>query len=158
VILSLWKTLHQYPLGRFIFNMGLRFKVPYTATIRPWVVEMSEGFVRVQMKDRRRVRNHLQSIHAIALMNLGEASTGLAVLSALPENTRAIITHLEIDFLKKARGKLEASARYAEKVQGLTENRTTEVEAQIRNENNEVVARVKARWMIGPKVKKINAN
>lgn len=151
MLLNVWKKLSSLPLGQCLFNIGLRFKVPYTGTIKPRVLEMSEGFVRIQMRDRWKVRNHLDSIHAIALMNLGEAASGMAVLSALPENARAIITHLEIDFFKKARGSLEASAHFKEKIQGIAENRPFEVQAEIKNAASEVVAKVKARWLIGPK-------
>ncbi len=153
MLLSLWQQLSRFPLGRCLFNYGLRWKVPYTGTIKPEVLEMSEGFVRVRMKDRWRVRNHLNSIHAIALMNLGEAASGMAVLSALPKEARSIITHLEIDYLKKARGTLTATSEFSKKITSITENINFEVEAVIRNSENEDVAKVKARWLVGPSKK-----
>ena len=150
MLLALWQKLSRFPLGKCIFNASLRWKVPYTGSICPEVLEMREGFVRVQMKDRRRVRNHLHSIHAIAMMNLGEASSGMAVLTALPENARAIITHLEIDYFKKARGTLVATADFKERFTQITENKDFEVEASIKDSVNDEVAKVKARWRVGP--------
>jgi len=125
--------------------------IPYTGSIRPQVLELSDGKARVQMKDRRRVRNHLKSIHAVALMNLGEASTGLAVTSRLPDSARAILTHLEIDFLKKARGTLISHANFLENLNQIAERKTFIVEAHIKNAAEEIVAKVKAHWLVGPK-------
>ena len=102
----------------------------------------------MRMRDRRIVRNHLRSVHAIALMNLGEVATGVAMMSALPEGMRGIITHLEMDYLKKARGSITAECRAPQAVAG--ERHEYDVQADLTDEAGEVVARARARWLIGP--------
>ncbi len=150
-ILEIWNKISPLPFGSRIFSFVLGRMVPYTATICPHILSMEAGSVRVQMKDKRRVRNHLKSIHAIALMNLGEVTSGLAVLSGVPKGMRSIITHLEIDFIKKARGTLTAKAAF-KLPPGDTglERKSYDVKAQIENEEGEIVAEVKAVWLVGP--------
>jgi acyl-coenzyme A thioesterase PaaI-like protein len=143
-----WKLLRHAPGGGVLMGKLLGNLAPYTGTIRPEILELEPGAVRVRMRDRRQVRNHLRSVHAIALMNLGEVATGVAVMSALEEGMRGIITHLEMDYLKKARGPITAECRVT--LPALAERVEVDVRAELRDEAGEVVARASARWRVGP--------
>ena len=107
-VVSLWRKYGKSALGRRLYSFLFSRMVPYTGTIHPLIQSIEPGRSEVIIKDRKSIRNHLHSIHAVALANLGELSSGLAMIAALPDNTRAIVTNLEIDYLKKARGTLVA--------------------------------------------------
>ena len=60
------------------------------------------------MADRRAVRNHLDCVHAIALANLAELAGNVALVYSLPDDARFIVSGMEIEYLKKARGTITA--------------------------------------------------
>lgn len=144
----LWDRLAGVPGGRRLFSVLLGRMAPYSGSISPRVEELRPGYARVAMRDRRAVRNHLRSVHAVALMNLAELSSGLALNYALPDDARAILTGLSMEYLKKARGRLTAEAEVD--LPRTNEEREYELESVIRDGAGEVVARARARWLVGP--------
>lgn len=148
-LLRRWRRWSRLPGGKWAFGKALGWRVPYTGSIKPAILELAPGRARVRLCDRRAVRNHLRSVHAIALINLGEVASGLAVLAGVPDEARGILTHLSIEYLKKARGPI-----VAESAVDPPEWRTPAehaVAAVLTDEAGDVVARVTARWKIGPK-------
>ncbi|MGH7712023.1 MAG: hotdog fold domain-containing protein [Gemmatimonadaceae bacterium] len=147
-LLKLWKRVAHLPGGTRLFSFMLGRQVPYTGSVRPHIVELRPGYARAEMADRRRVRNHLNSIHAVALVNLAEVVGGLAMLTGLPPDLRAIVTGLSIEYRKKARGRLTAEATVPPMT--ISENVERLVHSTIRDESGDVVAEMTVRWRVGP--------
>ena len=143
-----WSRLSPRPGGKWLFSRLFGTLIPYSGSVRPQILELGPGFARVAMADRRAVRNHLACVHAIALTNLAEMTTGLAMTFGLPDSARAILTQISIDYLKKARGTLICECRCDPP--STLERTELEVMSEIRDAPGDVVARARARWLIGP--------
>ncbi len=125
----------------------LGWMVPYTGSIGARVELLEPGHARVSLRDRRAVRNHLHSIHAIALANLGEVATGMAMLTAAG-NARGILVGINISYQKKARGTLVAECTATPPV--VTEPIEVPVTAAITDSSGETVAIITATWRLAP--------
>jgi acyl-coenzyme A thioesterase PaaI-like protein len=145
----MWDSLSAKPGGKWIFSVLFGRMVPYSGSIRPLILELAPGKARVAMEDRKAVRNHLNSVHAIALMNLAEMATGLAFAYGMPASSRSIITNLSMEYLKKARGTLISECDFT--LPDFQEKGEHVVEVVIRDQAGDVVARAQATWLVGPK-------
>lgn len=148
-LLSIWKKLHKKPLGPWLFGKMVAYKVPYTGSMKSTVSMLEPGRAEVLLKDRRRVRNHLDCIHAIAQMNLAEFCSGLAMLTLLGPKTRGIVTQLSMTYHKKARGTLTAKS-VCEPFE-LTGPKEITVKAQIFDMDGDLVSEAQAFWKVSPK-------
>jgi acyl-coenzyme A thioesterase PaaI-like protein len=145
---SHWQRLASLPGGKHLFSRVLGRFVPYSGSLGAQVEVLEPGRCVVVLRDRRRVRNHLKSVHAMALANLAELVTGLALMNSLPDRTRGILAGFSIDYLKKARGRLRAECRC--EIPASSDEREYLLTGAILNEDDEVVAEAKARWLVGP--------
>lgn len=145
---SIWQKLSPLPGGRWLFSFLLGRFVRYTGTI-PFVVrELESGRCLVTLRDKKNVRNHLSSIHAIALANLAEVSSGLALNYRLPSGCQAILISFQIEYLKKARGELSAFSQFDPPLS--TEKKDYFLPVTISNSSGEIVAKAQACWRVGP--------
>lgn len=134
------------PGGRWLFSRAVGRMAPYTGTMGALVEELRPGHARVSLRDRKRVRNHLRSVHAIALANLGELATGLAVTSSMPAGVRGIPVAIHMDYRKKARGTLTCTADAA--LPEVSEPTSHEVRGDIRDDAGDVVASIRVTWTL----------
>ena len=109
-VLALYNKFSRWPLGNWLFSRAVCFKAPYFATIAPTFLRLEPGHCEAVMPDRRRVHNHIGTVHAIALCNLAELVAGVMTDASVPDGMRWIPKGMSVHYLKKATGMQRAVA------------------------------------------------
>jgi len=147
-LLNLWRKLKPLPAGEWLFAKVFALSVPYSGSVKPRIKLLEPGHAEVEIPDIRANRQHLGSVHAIALMNVAEMASGLAMLVGLPDGVRGIVTTLSMTYHKKARGTIRAVSRVT--VPTVTEDQDFEVIAECVDPSGAVVATGRVTWRLGP--------
>jgi acyl-coenzyme A thioesterase PaaI-like protein len=134
----LFQRLGASAPGRWLFSRMVCWRAPYFASIAPRIEVLEPGRCVVRVRDRRRVRNHLGTVHAIALCNAAELAGGLATDATLPAALRWIPKGMTVRYLKKARGTLHALATVVD-VDATRGAHDIHALVEVRNRDNDVV-------------------
>ena len=148
-ILATWKKLKDKPFGKKLFSRGVGKIAAYSGTIKAIITDLKPGNCQAFLKERSKNKNHLKSIHAVALINLGELTSGLAVLSGMTSQVRGILTKMEMEYIKKAKGDLTAECLC--EIPEVNDNLEYTVKTTIKDLSGEVVAVGTFYWLLSRK-------
>jgi uncharacterized protein (TIGR00369 family) len=149
MIRQAWDLMQGLPGGKILFSKLVGRMAPYTGSIDARVVALVEGRAEVTMADRKAVRNHLDCVHAIALANLAELAGNVALFYSMPDDARFIVSGMEIEYLKKARGTITATGESP--IPRTSSRAHYDVDVTLRDASGEEVARAVLHSLVGPK-------
>lgn len=144
-----WNLLSGMPGGKRVFSRLVGRLAPYTGTIGATVTVLRAGYAEVEMADRKAVRNHLDCVHAVALANLAELAGNIALMYSLPDDGRFIVSGMEIEYTKKARGTITAIGEAP--IPRTSARAQLDVPVTLRDASGEQVARAVLHSLVGPK-------
>src|SRR5919112_1588219 len=101
-VLTLWNKTSALPLGARLFSLLFALKAPYFSSIRPRFTVIEPNRAELVIPKRRRVHNHLGTVHAIALCNGLEAAMGALAEATIPADRRWIPKGMEVAYTAKA--------------------------------------------------------
>jgi uncharacterized protein (TIGR00369 family) len=150
-LLALYRRLERVPCGRWLFGRLVCLKAPYFGTIAPRFERLVAGRCEISMPDRRRVHNHIGTVHAIALCNLAELAAGVMTDATIPASMRWIPKGMQVDYLKKAAGRMHAVAAPVRPIVESDAGYELPVEVEVRNAAGEPVFRARIAMWVSPR-------
>lgn len=150
-LLALYQRFRRLPAGGWLFSRAICLKAPYFAGIAPRITVLEPGRCEATMRHRRRVQNHLGTVHAIAMCNLAELVAGVMVDASLPDGMRWIPKGMQVDYRRKAMGTLTARATPAAPIVAATEGYELPVAVDIVDVGGEVVLHAAIRIWMSPR-------
>ena len=154
-VLQLYRRMARLPAGKWLFSRAVCFRAPYFGSIRPTFDDLRPGYCQASMKNRRRVRNHINTVHAIAMVNLCEFAAGTLTEVTVPTSVRWIPKGMTVEYLRKARTDLRAVCQIAPDVAWPAANSKDAFElpvvVNVLDEANQAVVRAVITLWITPK-------
>jgi acyl-coenzyme A thioesterase PaaI-like protein len=150
-VLALWRKMQRWPAGAWIFSRAVCFKAPYFGSIAPTIVKLEAGRCEATIPDRRRVHNHIGTVHAIALCNLAELCAGVMTDASLPSDMRWIPKGMTVSYLKKASGTMHGVATPEIPVVSATVGYELPVNVDVRDPGGDVVFNARILMWLSPR-------
>lgn len=136
--LQLFRRYGKSAFGRWMYSRLICWRAPYFASIAPTIELLEAGRCVVRIRQRRRVQNHIGTVHAIALCNMAELAGGLATDATIPGSMRWIPKGMSVRYLKKATGTMTATASVSAIADATVANELHAI-VEVRDTQNEVV-------------------
>ncbi|WP_426662564.1 hotdog fold domain-containing protein [Rhodanobacter aciditrophus] len=148
--LKLWHRLSGSTAGRWLYGRLICLRAPYFATIAPRFVALEPGRCEIAIRDRRRVHNHIGTVHAIALCNLAELCAGMMTDATIPAGMRWIPKGMAVEYLAKAKGRMHARATPERAATGSADGYAWPVTVDVRDDNGTEVFRARIEMWLSP--------
>lgn len=101
-VLRYWRWASRLPVGDRLFSRLFALRAPYFGSVRPVFTVIEPNLAELVIHDRRRVHNHLGTVHAIALCNGLEAAMGALAEATIPRGKRWIPKGMQVSYTAKA--------------------------------------------------------
>lgn len=97
-------------LQSFLLSQVFGRAVKFAGTAGIQIERLDFHQAKLVQKNRRKVQNHIGSVHAAAMALLGESATGFLVGMHVPDDRLPLLKSMQLDYVKRATGKLIATA------------------------------------------------
>ena len=151
--------LEAFPKGlqRPMRNWVIGRTVPFTGTAGIDYEKMSREEVILNLRNRKKVQNHISQVHAAATALLAETATGMVVGMNLPDDKLPLLKSMQIRYTKRSTGTQRAVARLTEaQIQHIhdTDKGDVSVSVSIQDETGTEVVETEMVWAWIPKKRK----
>ena len=109
------RVVHKFdafPAGmrRFFITWAFGGTVHFVRTAGLTFQELSEERAVLTLANRRKVQNHIGTVHAAAIALIGETATGAVFGMSVPDDKLPILREMRINYVKKSKGTVRAES------------------------------------------------
>lgn len=109
--LSTYNQFEKYPFGKKVFSVIVSRVAPYFATISPKISELVSNQCTCLIKKKKKVFNHIKTVHVIAICNGLEMAMGVMAEASIPKHLRWIPKGMTVDYTAKAGSDIRCVAK-----------------------------------------------
>ncbi len=91
-------------------NFALRSTVKLVGTCKVEVLKLTKQESIFKLENRKKVQNHIGTIHAAGMALVTETATGMVIGMNVPDDKIPVIKSMNINYVKRAVGALTAKA------------------------------------------------
>jgi len=102
------------PIQMPVFTLAFGSAVKFFKTAKLRFINVTPSYALCEVKNRRRVQNHINGVHAVGMALIAESATGVLVGLNVPASSIPVIKSMHVDYVKRATGSMRAEARLTE--------------------------------------------
>ena len=144
------------PIRTFALSKVLGRAIKYAGTSGLRFEKLTPNECIIVIPNRKKVQNHMGSVHAAAMGLLAETATGFMTGLSVPDNRIIVIKSMHLEYLKQATGDMKAVATYSdEQIEYIKNNEKGDINVPVVITDEKGVETVKATmiWAWAPKRK-----
>jgi uncharacterized protein (TIGR00369 family) len=156
---SMVNVFQKFPesVRTFALSKALGKVIKYVGTSGLRFEKVTANECIVVIPNRKKVQNHIGSVHAAAMGLLAETATGFMTGLTVPDNRIIVIKSMNLEYLKQATGDMTAVATFSdEQVEFIKNNEKADIHVPVVITDEKGIETVKATmvWAWAPKRKK----
>lgn len=149
-------TVNKLPQGMRVWLLSTIIGriVRFAGTAGTRVEKLTPNECVIVMRNKKKVQNHIGSVHAAAMALMAESATGFITGLSVPDSRILVVRNLELEYKRRASGDMKAVASFSDEQVAFiknTEKGDIEVPIKITDSTGEETAIARMVWAWTPK-------
>lgn len=148
--------VNKFPDGLRVFLLSkiIGRIVRFAGTASTRVEKLTPNECIIVLRNKKKVQNHIGSVHAAAMALMAESATGFITGLSVPDSRILVIRNLELEYKRRATGDMKAVSNFTDEQIAFiknTEKGEIEVPIKITDATGEETAIARMVWAWTPK-------
>lgn len=148
--------INKFPVGMrsWLLSKVIGRVVRFAGTAGTRVEKLTPNECIIVMRNKKKVQNHIGSVHAAAMALMAESATGFITGLTVPDSRILVVRNMDLEYIRRATGDMKAVASFSdEQVDYIKNTEKGDIEVPVVVTDSTGTETVKARmvWAWTPK-------